>query len=264
MPQDGARRIAHIIRCDQQPAVNHRIRFRGNHQKLGGARPGPAMDPFFDKLGRARVGRASGSHQPRSKFHNVIGDRHPADHFLQLENLRTRQNLLQLHLPLAGRHLGNGLLILFGRIIDIDAEHEPVELRLGQGIGAFLFERILRGQHEEGRSQLIRLPAGGDALFLHRFEERRLRLGRRPVNFVRQENIGEDRPLNKPVFLLARLLIHFQHVRAGNIGGHQVRGKLDPAELQVQHFGKRPDHHRLREARHADHQDMPLGNNRGQ
>ena len=35
------------------------------------------------------------------------------------------------------------------RIADHDLEHEPVDLRLGQRIGALLLDRVLRGQHEE-------------------------------------------------------------------------------------------------------------------
>ena len=40
------------------------------------------------------------------------------------------------------------LFFLLG-IIDEDVEHEAVELRFGQRIGAFLLDRVLRGQHEE-------------------------------------------------------------------------------------------------------------------
>jgi hypothetical protein len=32
---------------------------------------------------------------------------------------------------------------------------------------------------------------------LHGFEQRRLRLGRRAVDFVRQQNVAEDRPLDE-------------------------------------------------------------------
>ena len=35
------------------------------------------------------------------------------------------------------------------RIVDDDVEHEPVELRFGQRIRAFLLDRVLRRQHEE-------------------------------------------------------------------------------------------------------------------
>jgi hypothetical protein len=34
-------------------------------------------------------------------------------------------------------------------------EHETVELRFGKGIGSFLFDRILRGQHKKGQIEVI-------------------------------------------------------------------------------------------------------------
>ena len=36
-------------------------------------------------------------------------------------------------------------LLGLGRIVQLDQEHEAIELRLGQRIGAFLFDRVLRG-----------------------------------------------------------------------------------------------------------------------
>ena len=38
-------------------------------------------------------------------------------------------------------------------IVDEHVEHEAVELRFGQRIGAFLLDRVLRGQHEERLGQ---------------------------------------------------------------------------------------------------------------
>ena len=61
----------------------------------------------------------------------------------------------------AQRRLGDGHRIedraLFRavRIIDDDLQHEAIDLRFGQRIGAFLFERILRRQDEERIGQTI-------------------------------------------------------------------------------------------------------------
>ena len=38
-----------------------------------------------------------------------------------------------------------------GRKVDADLEQEAVELRLGQRVGAFLLDRVLRGEHHERR-----------------------------------------------------------------------------------------------------------------
>ena len=41
-------------------------------------------------------------------------------------------------------------------VVDLETHQEPVELRFGQGIGAFVLDRVLRGDHHEGRRQLVR------------------------------------------------------------------------------------------------------------
>ena len=76
---------------------------------------------------------------------------------------------------------------------DVDLEHEAIELRFGQRIRALELDRVLRRQHEERRRQRPRLAERRHAPFLHRFEQRRLRLRRRAVDFVGQQQVGEDR-----------------------------------------------------------------------
>ncbi len=67
------------------------------------------------------------------------------------------------------------------------------KLRFGQRIGALLVNRVLRGHDEERLGQLADFAAGRDAFFLHGFEHGRLRLGRGAVDFVRQDQVGENR-----------------------------------------------------------------------
>ena len=51
---------------------------------------------------------------------------------------------------------GEDLLFLFEvRVIDLDVEHEAVELGFGQRIGAFLLDRVLRGEDEERLGQVV-------------------------------------------------------------------------------------------------------------
>ena len=84
-----------------------------------------------------------------------------------------------------------------GQIVDHHVEHETVELRLGQRIGAFHLDRVLRGQHEERLRQRIAHARRRDLMFLHRLEQRGLRLGRRAVDFVGQNHVGEDRSVHE-------------------------------------------------------------------
>jgi hypothetical protein len=75
------------------------------------------------------------------------------------------------HQPLHGDgRPGNGFLRTGGveqdpafgghfRIGDVDLHQEAVELGFGQGIGAFLLERVLGCQDVEGARQVMRAPA---------------------------------------------------------------------------------------------------------
>jgi len=72
-------------------------------------------------------------------------------------------------------------------------EHEAVELRLGQRVGASISSGFC-GQHEERPRQRTCRVANTDGLFLHRFEQRGLSLGCGAVDLVGQDQVGEDRP----------------------------------------------------------------------
>ena len=85
-----------------------------------------------------------------------------------------------------------------------DLEQEPVELRFGERIRPFLLDRVLRGHHEERLLQLVDRAGRGDRAFLHRFEQGRLRLRRGAVDFVGQQELGEDRPRPELEFVAAR------------------------------------------------------------
>ncbi len=86
-------------------------------------------------------------------------------------------------------------LLVLRRVGDLQLEHEAVHLRLGQGVGAFLLDRVLRREHEERVGQGMRLVADRHLPLLHRFEERALHLRRRAVDLVREHDVGEDRAL---------------------------------------------------------------------
>ena len=75
---------------------------------------------------------------------------------------RPLSTLVNLDRLVARRHVEDALLLVEARIIDLDVEHEAVELGLGQRIGAFLLDRVLRGDDEERIGQVVGLLAGGD------------------------------------------------------------------------------------------------------
>ena len=169
------------------------------------------------------------------------------------------RNRLDPRLLRSGRHREDPTLFLGRRILDDHVEHEAIELRLRQRIGAFLLDRILRGQHEQRTVEVVANAADGDLVFLHRLEQRGLRLGRRPVDLVGQQNVREDRPADEADDPLARRSILLDHLGAQDVGRHQVGRELNAVELQMDGFRQLLDDQRLREARHAAQQAVPAG-----
>ena len=96
-------------------------------------------------------------------------------------------------------------------------------------------------------------------MFLHGFQQGGLRLGRRAVDFVGQDHVGEDRAVQELELRAGRWLVFLDHFGAGDVRGHQVGRELDAAETQRTGVGQRADHQRLGQAGHADQQAMAAG-----
>ena len=86
----------------------------------------------------------------------------------------------------AGHQVENLPLFVAAWVADLQLEHEAVNLRFRQRVGAFVFDGILRGQHEERLLQLERSLANRDLLFLHRFQQGALHLGRGAIDLIGQ------------------------------------------------------------------------------
>ena len=161
--------------------------------------------------------------------------------------------------PPVGRGTSQHLDLLVGLgIVEHEAEHEAVLLRLGKWVGALLLDRVLGGKHEEGLVELVRVAADGHTVFLHRLEQRRLRLGGRAVDLVGEDKIGKERTLHEGERLAAvgRVL---QDLRARDVARHQVGRELDPLGGEVEHPRQRAHHERLGQAGHAHHQAVAAG-----
>ena len=141
------------------------------------------------------------------------------------------------------------------RVADREPQHEPVQLRLGEGIGALVLDRVLRGDHHERRAQRVGLGVDRDLTLLHAFEQRRLRLGGGAVDLVPQHDVGEDRA--GPELEVALLLV--EDVDAGDIGGQQVGRELQSAERAVDRTRDRLGQHGLADAGHVLDQEVSLG-----
>ena len=86
--------------------------------------------------------------------------------------------------------------------------------------------------------------------------------GRRPVDLVGEDEVGEDRARLEAEDALAALLD--EDVRAGDVCRHQVRRELDPVEGAVDDVADGPHEHRLAEPRDALEQDVAVGEQAGQ
>ena len=145
------------------------------------------------------------------------------------------------------RALDHRQLVLGLGVADDDLEHEPVDLSLGQRVGALRLNRVLGRHHEERARRRERLLADRDLALLHDFEQGGLHLRRRAVDLVGEQEVAEDGPeLDVEVTVLRPV-----DPGADEVARHQVRGELDPVERPAQHLGGRLDRQRLRETRDA-------------
>ena len=86
-------------------------------------------------------------------------------------------------------------LVARRRITELDLHEEAVELRLRQRKRADLVRWIARCDDEERCRQRVRGAVRGHLPFLHRFEQRALRLRRRAVDLVGEHELREHGPL---------------------------------------------------------------------
>ena len=159
---------------------------------------------------------------------------------------------------MAGQHL---LLLRGVRVAHRQLEQEPVELRLGQRVGALVLHRVLRGDDDERIGQRVGLALDRDLALLHRLEQRGLRLRRRAVDLVGQQDVGEHGPGPEPE-PAATGHPTVEDELTGHVGGHEVGRELDPLDVEVECGGERLDDEGLGHARHALEQHVPPGQQR--
>ena len=101
----------------------------------------------------------------------------------------------------------------------------------------------------------MRLAADGHLPLLHRLEQGALHLGGRAVDFVGQQQVGEDRAAVRR----ERALLGLEDHGADDVAGQQVGRELDALELHAQRLAERLDEERLGEAGHALEQHVAVG-----
>ena len=123
-----------------------------------------------------------------------------------------------------------------------------------------MLDRVLRRQHHERFVENRGAIAESHLPLLHDLEERRLHLGRGPVDLVGEEHLGEDRALASDEPLLVLVVDQ----RADEIGRQKVGSELNTLKVEVDHLRQRLDGQRLRQARDALEQNVSARQERDQ
>ena len=101
----------------------------------------------------------------------------------------------------------------------------------------------------------VELSFDGDLTLPHRFEQRRLGLGRGAVDLVGEQEAGEQRATAEHELVTALV----EDERASEIGGEQVGGELGPGEPQSGRVGEAPCGQRLAETGQVLDQHVTAG-----
>ena len=102
----------------------------------------------------------------------------------------------------------------------------------------------------------------GNRTFLHGFEQSRLRFRRRTVDFVRQNDVGENRSFDEYAAAFSGGAIFFDDFGSGNVGRHQVGRELDALEIEVQDLRDGRDQQCLGQAGNAGDDRVTAGQHR--
>ncbi len=257
MAQHCQRTALDVVRDDEFAAAQQCPSASAAYQRDRGARAGTQRQA-------GPVARLAG--QPYGVVEHLIvhrqfaGDLLQCLHVLRLQQYAQRSDVEDVG-PHRSRDLAHHVHFLVGQgIVHAQHQHETIEFGFGQRISALLLDGVLGGHHHERLGHDQRAPLEGDLALLHDFQQRGLGLGRRAVDFVGQQQVGEHRALAQ-LELLAGDVVHRV---AGDVAGHQVRGELDSRELPAEAACQGAYQQCLAETGNALDQHMPPGDQRRQ
>ena len=190
----------------------------------------------------------SGSDQRDGVALNFFGDRDLSSQSGHFQNTSPTEYGSHCWLTGAGGAVKDCLKIRRLRISNQQFGEKSVELGFGEWVCAFHFEGVLGGHDKERLGQTVRRTGDGHGVFLHGFEKCRLRLGGRAVDFVGQQNVGEQRAFLK-IKDPATIGRFGKHLRSNQVSGHQIGSKLNAPEIQLQSTGEGTDGERFTKPR---------------
>jgi hypothetical protein len=253
-----------VAAADVTLAVKQGVRFGGEDEGEAGARSGAPSQPLLTKVERLVAAGPGGAHELLGVVHDVVGHGDGADGLLNFDDLFAVEDRLGRATHGPGVRLHDLELLGVGGVVDFDHEHEAVELRFRERVGPLLLDRILGGEDEEGIGERMILTADGDFSLLHGLEHGSLGLGRRPVDLVGEDNVGEDRTWEEFELALVGGGIRIDDLGPGDVRGHEIRGELDPFEGEVERLGEAGDQEGFRQAGDTDKQRVAAGEDRNQ
>ena len=228
------------------------MRASTENQVLTRSRSGSPGNQFFYKrrgfpfAGTRRADKIASVHK------NVFRAGNSSNNLLKRKNLSTSQHGRQHGFIGARCLLQNTQFFGGGWVLNDDVEHETIQLGFRQRVGAFLFDRILSRQSEKWVRKIVRVRTDSDVTLLHRLQKCGLGLGRRSIDFVRQQNVSKQWSLNELKDSSASFRVILQNIGPGYVGRHQVRSKLDSSKRKLQDAGNSAAEQRLRQAGYAD------------
>ena len=167
-----------------------------------------------------------------------------------------------------GREVGERVLAAFaeeqralGRRIgraDVRDDGEAVELALDERERPGRLVRVLGRDEEERVRQRAGDAVDGDLALLHRLEQRGLRAGRRAVQLVDEDDVGEERARAELPLVAGEV----EDGDAGELGGEEVRRALDAAEDAADGAGERLGEEGLADAGHVLDEEVAAGEQR--
>ena len=185
-----------------------------------------------------------------------MGGAHLSDGGLQGRDVHHGPQLVGIHPGAVAHdhhHLGREV-----RVADPQPHQEPVELRLGQPVGARHLDRVLGGDHQERPGHLVAFRVHGDRALGHHLQQRRLGLRGAAVDLVGEHHVGEH-PAGVEREALVALVVD---LHAGDVAGQQVRGELDPVPGAADAARQAPGERGLAEPRHVLDEQVAPGQQR--
>ena len=215
-PSTGRKSSLDVLRGDERPAVQQRP---GARDALECERPADGGADLHD------LELACGAHEVDDPSLEERIDVHLLDGGVQRLELGEVDDGAQPAQRMAVQLIVEDAQLVLGvRIAERGPQQEPVELRLWERERPLLLDRVLGRDQKERIGETTRNAVDRHLLLGHRLEQRRLRLGQRPVHLVDEEDVREHRTGAK--LELARLRVPDRE--AGDVGRLEVGRALDP------------------------------------